>query len=123
MEESMRAISAPGAILRQPGISTGTSTFGFAFSSAHVHQFTSYSYSLQLYIMSFGFGVGDFLAVAEISKKIWDRFEKSPSYLKDARQECVFTQLSSVLLAQDRIEAVLLTVCWQSREHSKLHPV
>jgi len=37
--------------------------------------------------MSFGFGVGDFLAVAEASKKIWDRFEKSPSYIKDARDE------------------------------------
>ncbi|KAH0355409.1 hypothetical protein KCU83_g1656, partial [Aureobasidium melanogenum] len=37
--------------------------------------------------MSFGFGVGDFLAVAEMSKKIWDRFEKSPSYVQDAQQE------------------------------------
>lgn len=37
--------------------------------------------------MSFGFGVGDFLAVAELSKKIWDQFDKSPSYVKDAQQE------------------------------------
>ncbi|KAG9846414.1 hypothetical protein KCU98_g7179, partial [Aureobasidium melanogenum] len=37
--------------------------------------------------MSFGFGVGDFLAVAETSKKIWDQFKNSPSYVKDARQE------------------------------------
>ncbi|KAH0194591.1 hypothetical protein KCU70_g174, partial [Aureobasidium melanogenum] len=37
--------------------------------------------------MSFGFGVGDFLAVAETSKKIWDRFDKSPSYVQDAQQE------------------------------------
>jgi hypothetical protein len=37
--------------------------------------------------MSFGFGVGDFIAVAEVTKKICDRFNKSPEYMKDAREE------------------------------------
>lgn len=83
----MRDTSALKAILRQAGISTGSSATGSAFSPAHVHQVISYSYSLQLHAMSFGFGVGDFLAVAETSKKIWDRFDKSPSYVQDAQQE------------------------------------
>jgi hypothetical protein len=82
----MRDVSALEAILRQAGISTGPSASGSAFSSAHFYQVTSYSYSL-FHVMSFGFGVGDFLAVAEMSKKIWNQFDKSPSYVQDAQQE------------------------------------
>jgi hypothetical protein len=37
--------------------------------------------------MSFGFSIGDFVTVIEVSRKIWIRFEKSPSYIKEARDE------------------------------------
>ncbi|KAH0372585.1 hypothetical protein KCU65_g1180, partial [Aureobasidium melanogenum] len=80
--------------------------------------------------MSFGFGVGDFLAVAEISKKIWDRFEKSPSYLKDARQDleniASFIQyeelirISSILDAAERARVQkLFEICKQHVQESR----
>ena len=117
----MRDVSVFEAILRQAGISTGTNAFGSAFSSTQLHQVISYPYNLQLHVMRFGFGVGDFLAVAEMSKKIWDRFEKSPSYVKDTRQEWVSRSLPASCVVKT-IGRSMLTLLLQSPSYSVLHP-
>jgi hypothetical protein len=68
------------------GISRGVMSSKFDPSHHHHHVAVDHTFNC-LCTMSFGFGVGDFLAVAEASKKIWNQFEKSPSYIKDARDE------------------------------------
>jgi hypothetical protein len=37
--------------------------------------------------MSFGFSIGDFLAMAKLVKTVWNKIDKSPHYINDARKE------------------------------------